>query len=101
MWQVEFESSKIEAETKKLLRSKKITDEDRLVISTWIRQISEEGPESIQTENRWDDHALTDKWKGYRSSCFSYSGRIIYKIEDKIIKILIARVTPDHDYKKD
>jgi mRNA-degrading endonuclease YafQ of YafQ-DinJ toxin-antitoxin module len=100
MWLVEFESSKVEIEVTNLMRARKLTEEDRLVITTWIRVVTEEGPERIQKEKRWDDHALVGEWKGYRSSCFSKSGRIIYKIENKVIKILIARITPDHDYKR-
>ncbi|MGB0454007.1 MAG: hypothetical protein ACPGJV_09870 [Bacteriovoracaceae bacterium] len=100
MWKVEFESPKVEKEVEELVKKKKLSSEDRIVIAAWIRQISEEGPESIQGERRWDDHELYDNWKGYRSSCFSNSGRIIYKIEDQVIKILIARITPEHDYKR-
>ena len=100
MWKVEFESPKSQKEVENLLKSKKLSNEDRIVISTWIRQISEEGPESIQKERRWDDHELFDNWAGYRSSCFSYSGRIIYKIENDIVKILISRITSEHDYRR-
>jgi len=100
MWSVEFESEAVEKEVESLIKSRKISREDRAIISAWIRQISEEGPDSIQNEPRWDDHKLYDNWKGYRSSCFSMSGRIIYKIEGKTIKILIARITPDHNYKR-
>ena len=100
MWKVEFESPKVEKEVEELIKKKILSTEDRIVISAWIRQISEEGPESIQNEKRWDDHELYDNWKGYRSSCFSNSGRVIYKIEDQMIKILIARITSDHNYKR-
>jgi mRNA-degrading endonuclease YafQ of YafQ-DinJ toxin-antitoxin module len=100
MWSVEFESSKVENEVAKLIKTGKLTAEDRIVIATWIRQITEEGPESIEQEQRWDDHALVGEWRGYRSSCFSSSGRIIYKIENEVIKILIARITTDHNYKR-
>lgn len=100
MWTVIFESTKIENEISKLIKTGKLTSEDRLIIVTWIRQITEEGPESIQNEQRWDDHALLAERKGYRSSCFSKAGRIIYRIENEIIKILIVRITTDHNYKR-
>ena len=100
MWEVVFETKSVEKEVEQLIAKKKLSREDRIVISAWIRQISEEGPEAIQNEKRWDDHKLYDQWRGYRSSCFSYSGRIIYKVEKQVIKILIARITPDHDYKR-
>lgn len=100
MWKVEFQSEKVEKEVEELIRKNKLSHEDRLVISSWIRQISEEGPESIQREKRWDDYELFDNWKGYRSSCFSQSGRIIYKIKNQVITIQIARITPEHDYRR-
>lgn len=100
MWKVEFESIQVEKEIEQLIKLKKLSPEDQIVISVWIRQITEDGPEGIQIEKRWDDHELYDEWKGYRSSCFSNSGRIIYKIVRNIIKIKIARITPDHDYRR-
>lgn len=101
MWHVEFESSKVEQEIQKLIRSGVLSDDDRLVISAWIRQVTLEGPESVRGDRRWADHELHDEWQGYRSSCYSHRGRIIYRVEDKVVKILIARITPDHDYKKE
>jgi len=100
MWQVEFESSKVEKEVESLIKKGHLTSEDRIVILAWIRQISLKGPESVLGDKRWDDHELYQEWKGYRASCFSNSGRIIYKVEKEVVKILIARITADHDYKK-
>ena len=100
MWKVEFESKDVEKKTQELIKKKMITPEDRIVISSWIRQIQLEGPLSVQGDKRWSDHELYDEWKGYRSSCFSYSGRIIYKVKDNIVTILIARITHDHDYRR-
>lgn len=100
MWKVIFESPSVEREVLKQIKSGRLTIEDRRVISAWIRQLELEGPESVQGDKRWSDHELHDEWEGYRSSCFSNSGRIIYFIEDEIIKVKIARITSDHDYRK-
>lgn len=100
MWKVEFESEDAEKEVLKLIKKALISDNDRIVISTWIRQIQVDGPESIQKDKRWDDHELDNEWKGYRSSCFSYSGRIIYKIKQRIVTIKIARITHNHNYRR-
>lgn len=100
MWVVEFESPRLEKEVEKLIKSKKLTKEDRIIISTWIRLIAEEGPEFIASQKRWDDHEFYDEWKGYRSSCFSNSGRVIYKIDGQVIKILIAWITADRNYRR-
>jgi mRNA-degrading endonuclease YafQ of YafQ-DinJ toxin-antitoxin module len=77
-------------------KKKKLSQADQEVIHAWIRQISYHGPESIRVDKRWADHPLIKEWKGYRSSSFSNRGRIIYKIEEKVIKIKIARITDVH-----
>jgi mRNA-degrading endonuclease YafQ of YafQ-DinJ toxin-antitoxin module len=101
MWIVEFESVKAQHEIETLKKAGKLTLEDQAIISAWIRQISFHGPESIQGDYKWADHALENEWKGYRSSSFSNQGRIIYRIEEKKITILIARITDIHDYEKE
>jgi mRNA-degrading endonuclease YafQ of YafQ-DinJ toxin-antitoxin module len=101
MWKVEFESAKVEREVLRLMQSGSISTEDRLVITAWIRQVSFEGPEAVRGDKRWADHELEDDWDGFRSSCYSNRGRIIYRVEEKVIKILIARITPDHNYVKE
>lgn len=100
MWAVEFESGKIEKEVEALIRSRKLTTEDQAVIHAWIRQVSYHGPESVRGDFKWADHALRGEWEGYRSSSFSNSGRIIYRVVEKKIVILISRITHDHDYRK-
>lgn len=100
MWKVEFESRTVQAEIELLVRSGKLSKDNQVIINSWIRQITFHGPESIQGDYKWADHALKDEWKGYRSSAFSNRGRIIYRIENKVVKILIARITDVHDYDK-
>lgn len=101
MWHVEFESAKVEREILKLIRTGILSDDDRRVITAWIRQISFEGPESVRGDKRWADHELHNEWLGHRSSCYSNRGRIIYRVEAQIIKILIVRITSDHNYKRE
>jgi len=100
MWKVEFERPEAEAEAEKMIRDGTLTTEDRRIITAWIRQVSLQGPESIQKDKRWADHDLEREWKGYRSSAFSNRGRIIYRIEEKVIKVLIERITVEHDYRR-
>jgi mRNA-degrading endonuclease YafQ of YafQ-DinJ toxin-antitoxin module len=100
IWIVEFESSQVEKEIADLIKSKKLTAEDRAIIHAWIQQISLHGPESIRGDFKWADHPLIGEWEGYRSSAFSNRGRIIYRIVEKKIMIKIARITDSHDYKK-
>ena len=61
----------------------------------------ETGPEALLNRpDKWADHALTGQWSGFRSSSFGYRGRIIYKVENEIITVVVVRITPEHDYKK-
>jgi mRNA-degrading endonuclease YafQ of YafQ-DinJ toxin-antitoxin module len=49
--------------------------------------------------NFWNDHELVKEWAGHRSSSFSKTGRIIYKIEDEQIKIVrVVKITGTHSY---
>lgn len=100
MWSVEFESVEVECEVKEMITSGELSESDSVIIATWIRQVTFYGPDSIRGDNKWADHELSEGWEGYRSSAFSNKGRIIYKIEDKIVKIFIARITVSHNYRK-
>lgn len=100
MWTVQFENMKIQAEVEKLIRSGRISKADEEVLAAWVRQISLHGPESVRVDKKWADHDLKVDWLGYRSSSFSVRGRIIYRIEEKVVKIKIARITDVHDYRK-
>lgn len=98
-WIVKIEE-KAENELITLLEKKIISSSDVKVLLRWVSEIEEFGPEYVSTSKEWRDHELDRKWKGYRSSAFSHSGRIIYKIiEDRII-VTVARVTTDHNYKR-
>jgi mRNA-degrading endonuclease YafQ of YafQ-DinJ toxin-antitoxin module len=98
MWKILF-TAIAEKEIKLQFKSGLLTEDDREIIATWIKQVKEFGPESLRSSNFWYDHALDGKWDGFRSSAFSFSGRIIYKIENKQIIVKVVRVTSTHDYK--
>lgn len=100
MWSVEFESEEVEKEVASLVRARKISRSDQIIMHAWIRQITYHGPESIRGDGKWADHALEGEWKDYRSSAFSNRGRIIYRVLEKEILIQIARITHEHDYRK-
>lgn len=100
MWTVQFENMKIQAEVEKLIKSGRISKADEEVLAAWVRQVSLHGPESVGVDKKWADHDLEGDWLGYRSSSFSVRGRIIYRIEEKVVKIKIARITDVHDYRK-
>ncbi len=75
---------------------------DGIVLKAWAREMEELGPEYIENSPQWRDHPLEREWIGYRASCFSLEGRIIYRVlDDNEIEVCeIERITPNHDYKK-
>lgn len=77
-----------------------ITKDDIVLLKRWTIKVEEEGPESLQKTSYWGDHALDGEWRGYRASCFSNRGRIIYRVIDDKIEVRVVRITPDHDYRK-
>jgi mRNA-degrading endonuclease YafQ of YafQ-DinJ toxin-antitoxin module len=96
MWHV-----KIEEKAAEIFESDELTDDDKVVIQTWAQTVAEHGPNELQKRpSVWADHALHGEWQGYRSSSFSYKGRIIYKVKDNIVTVIVVRITTDHDYKK-
>lgn len=99
-WAVQFESRKAEKAYIDLFKKGKISKEDNNVISKWVQIIENQGLEIMQQMPKWDDHGLDDNWKGFRSSSFSKSGRIIYKIVDDKLMVSVVRITPDHNYKR-
>jgi len=100
MWKVLF-TEKCEDEIKALVNKGLINEDDKRVIGIWIKKVKKHGPESLRMggqKSNWNDHALEREWSGHRASNYSFSGRIIYKIEGKKITVKVVRVTPDHDY---
>jgi mRNA-degrading endonuclease YafQ of YafQ-DinJ toxin-antitoxin module len=78
-----------------------LSEDDRRVLSICIKQVKKHGSDSLREGchlKNWNDHDLDRKWTGYRASSYSFSGRIIYKVEDKLITVKVVRITPEHDY---
>ncbi len=98
-WKVKMEDE-AEAELTELLKDKIVTPADIKVLLRWVSEMEEFGPEYVARSREWHDHELEREWQGHRSSAFSSSGRIIYKIVDDQIIVQVARVTTDHSYKK-
>ncbi len=98
MYQVLF-SSRCSKELTAFKKEGKITSEGLLVIKLWVQEMTLFGPEYIKNCGHWNDHALKEKRAGERSSSYSKSGRIIYKLVKNKIVIKVLKITPDHDYK--
>lgn len=77
-----------------LLRKKKageFSNNDLILIRTWISEKTNFGPNYIESCGHWSDHALTGDRIGQRSSSFSASGRIIYKVKKNKIEISVVK----------
>lgn len=95
MWKV-----KIENEAARVFEGTALSDDDRIIIQQWAVTVTKHGPEGLlKSPSVWADHPLFGKWRGYRSSSFSYKGRIIYRVEDEIVTVIVVRITVEHDYK--
>lgn len=88
-------------EARAILEGRVLSYDDKLVIQTWATLVRDHGPDAlIERPGMWADHALFGEWRGHRASRFSHSGRIIYKIEDRVVTVTVVRITPDHDYRR-
>lgn len=98
-WKVKM-TAKAEREFKVLLHDGVLSQDDRNVIRLWLNEMEEFGPDYIARSTFWGDHPLYAEWRGFRASCFSPPGRIIYRVQDDEIFVEVHRVTMDHDYRK-
>lgn len=78
----------------------RISVDDVKIIKRWIADVEDQGLEFAQHKPDWRDHQLYGEWKGHRVISFSYSGRVIYRVDHEKIVVLVIRVTARHDYKK-
>lgn len=78
------------------------SEDDGRVLKAWAHEMEQFGSDFISNSPNWRDHALDREWAGYRASCFSKEGRIIYRIiDEKNIEVCeIERLTPNHDYRR-
>lgn len=98
-WSVEM-SKEAEIGLRRDFKSGRISSLDIKVIKRWIADIEDHGLEFAQTKADWRDHSLTGEWSGHRAVSFSFSGRVIYRIENEKVIVWVVRVTANHDYRK-
>ena len=58
------------------------------------------GPEGLSAIRGFNDEALRDRWKGFRSSRLGQKTRVLYKIEAKNVLVKVIDLTPHHYRKK-
>lgn len=100
-WEVKV-TSRAGQDIAQMVKDGTLTEEDQIIIRQWGQSIIDFGPELLRVRGSvWRDHELSGEWVGHRSSSFSNRGRIIYRIEDKVVRVLVVRVTATHDYEKE
>ncbi len=77
----------------------KIPDEVLKRYEKWKDIVGISGLDGLSLIKGFHDETLKGKWLGYRSSRLSLHYRIIYKIEEKQLYVMVIDINP-HDYKK-
>ena len=97
-WKVDYEPN-VKGEIKSQLDSGSLTKDDLKALAKWVDEIESHGLDHVQTDY-WNDHPLEAEWTGLRSASFSLRGRIIYRVEDGRLIVMVVRVTATHNYRK-
>jgi len=97
-WKVDYESH-VKTEIKMQLSNGTLTKSDLQALFKWVDEIESYGLDHVQTKY-WNDHPLEAEWTGLRSASFSLRGRIIYRVENKRLIVMVVRVTATHNYRK-
>jgi mRNA-degrading endonuclease YafQ of YafQ-DinJ toxin-antitoxin module len=98
IWKIDFEIH-VPEEMAADFKAGKLSSDDIKVLKRWVNEVETKGLTYAQNNKDWRDHTLMrGKWKGHRAISFSFSGRLIYRAEEKRLFVLVVRVTPEHDY---
>ena len=97
-WKVDYEPH-VKLEIRTQLEEGTLTRDDLHALAKWVDEIESHGLEHVQT-GYWNDHPLEAEWTGMRSASFSLRGRVIYRIEDGRLVVMVVRVTATHNYRK-
>ena len=93
---------KISDEAARIFESNALTTEDKVIIQKWAELVRARGPDALlERPGMWADHPLYGEWRGHRASSFSHAGRIIYRVEENVVTVVVVRITHDHNYKKE
>lgn len=65
----------------------------------WKDIVAISGPQGLRQIKGLRDEALSGEWKGYRSSRLNLQYRVIYKVQNNEILVLVENVTT-HDYRR-
>jgi addiction module RelE/StbE family toxin len=64
----------------------------------WKDIVKISGPSGLRLIKGFHDEALKGKWRGHRSSRLGQQYRVIYKVEEREVLVLVVDITA-HDYR--
>lgn len=97
-WKVDYEPQ-VKDEIRTQLDAGTLTKDDFMALAKWVNEIEAYGPEHVQTAY-WNDHPLEAEWTGLHSASFSLRGRVIYRVENGRLIVMVVRITATHNYRK-
>jgi mRNA-degrading endonuclease YafQ of YafQ-DinJ toxin-antitoxin module len=97
-WKVDYESH-VKAEIQVQVDAGTLSLDDLRALRKWVDEIELHGLEHVQSDY-WNDHPLEAEWTGLRSASFSLRGRVIYRVEDGRLIVMVVRITATHNYRK-
>ena len=65
----------------------------------WKDVVTISGQQGLALIKCFADEALTGEWNGYRSSRLNQQYRVIYKINNDEVYVLVEQISP-HDYRR-
>ena len=92
MWQI-FEHRNV------LRRVRKMPKQVLKRYEKWKDIVQLSGPEGLRLIRGFNDEPLRGEWKGHRSSRLGEQYRVIYKVENKRLLVMVIDLTA-HDYRR-
>ena len=77
----------------------KLPPQVRAKYDVWVSIVRVSGPHGLRSIKGFHDEALSGKWAGHRSSRLNQQWRLLYRVEEAAVRVVVDRVTP-HDYRK-
>jgi addiction module RelE/StbE family toxin len=65
----------------------------------WKDIVHVSGPQGLRLIKGFHDEALRGQWVNHRSSRLGLQYRVIYRVEERQVQVLVVDITP-HDYRR-
>jgi|CXWL01.1.fsa_nt_gi addiction module RelE/StbE family toxin len=65
----------------------------------WKAIVRSSGPNALRVLPGLRDHTLQGAWKGFRASYLNETWRVIYRIENEVVQVVVVRISA-HDYRR-